>query len=68
MTDKFNMEVADINQRVLKNMNRKLAWHEMLAQYTKKTVALNKHLCNISIMKEVIADYKEEYKVGETNA
>ena len=63
MSEEFDLK--GFNQRVLNGMEERLAMHEMLAKYTKKTVALNKHLCNIQIMKEVIQEYKEEYNMEE---
>lgn len=49
------------NDLTINFMEENLAYHQMLARYTKQSVKLNKHLANIRLWEETIADSKEEY-------
>ncbi|MGD6876966.1 hypothetical protein [Bacillus infantis] len=55
----FNQD--EFTKKVIKSMEEKLAYHQMLARHTKQSVRLKKHLTNIRLWKETIEDYKEEY-------
>lgn len=55
----FNVE--EFHQKVITSMEHKLAYYNMLAKYTKKTVKLHEHKVNAKLMEETIAETKQEY-------
>lgn len=55
------IEFEKFEGKVMHDLYAKLAYYEMLARHTKKSVKLKQHEDSIKFMKDVIAEAKKEY-------